>query len=104
MSLQAMETLASVEQRLRQQRSDAQAAAKQALADAREKGEGLVAEAVRKAGGEVSALIGRTEEAAKQDARELADKSRSERDALRAKAKKREEEAVSFVVERIVNG
>ena len=34
----------------------------------------------------------------------LAGKSEKERSTLRAKAKKREEEAVSFVVERIVNG
>ena len=103
MSLQAMETLASVEEKLRQRRIDAQAAAKQAAADAREKGEQMVADAVSKANGETAVLLRETEEAAKAAAEKLAGKRKSDRDRLRSQARKREEEAVSFVVERIVN-
>lgn len=104
MSLKAMEDLAGVEDRLRRQKADAQNAAKLAAAKAREDGEQLVAEAVRQAEAETAKLERATDEKAKAAASELARSSETERGALRSQAKKREEEAVSFVVERIVNG
>ena len=104
MSSNVMGTLAEVEERLRKQRADAAAAAKQAAASAREQGEQEVADAVKRAGREVSELISAAEARARKAADTLANGSAAERERLRDKAKKREEEAVSFVVERIVNG
>ena len=57
MSLEAMETLASVEERLKQRKADAAAKAKQSVADAREQGERLIAEALGKAASEIAAWI-----------------------------------------------
>ena len=104
MSLETMETLAATEERLRQRRAEAQAAAKQAAADARETGESLIAKAVERAGAEIGELARQTEEKAQTAAQNLAAGSEASRGNLRAQAKQREEEAVSFVVERIVNG
>ena len=104
MSLETMETLTAAEERLRQRRAEAQAAAKQAAADARETGERMIAEAVGRAGAEVGELARQTEEKAQAAAQTLAAGSETNRDKLRAQAEQRKEEAVSFVVERIVNG
>ena len=104
MSLETMETLTATEERLRQRRAEAQAAAKQAAADARDTGERMIAEAVSRAGAEVGELARQTEEKAQAAARALAGGSEADRGKLRAQAKERKEEAVSFVVERIVNG
>lgn len=103
MSLEAMETLASVEDRLRKQKAAAAAAVKQAAADAKVQGEAIIAEARQRAQEEIAALTRETDETAKAAARTLADQSEREREALRAKAKAREDEAVAFVVERIVS-
>ena len=104
MSLETMETLTAAEERLRQRRAEAQAAAKQAAADARESGERMIAEAVGRAGAEIGELARQTEEKAKAAAQTLATGSEADRGKLRSQAKERKEEAVSFVVERIVNG
>ena len=104
MSLEAMETLTSVEDRLRKQKADAAAAVKQAAVDARAQGEAIIAEARQKAQEEIAGLTRETDEKAKALARELAEANDRDRAALQAKAKTKEEEAVSFVVERIVNG
>ena len=102
MSLEVMETLASVEERLKKRKADAAAAAKQAAVDAREKGEQMVADAVRKAEQEIGELTRQTDEKAKAAAETLAGDSETDRATLRAQAQTREEEAVSLVVERIV--
>lgn len=104
MSLEAMETLASVEERLKQRKADAAAKAKQSVADAREQGERLIAEALGKAASEIAALQAETDEKAKSAADALRGEGAAGRESLRTQAKQREEEAVSFVVERIVNG
>ena len=104
MSSNVMETLAAVEDRLKKQRTDAQNAAKQAAADAREEGERKIADAMQRAERELGALMRETDEKAKAAAASLAGESEEHRDGLRAQAKQREEEAVSFVIERIVNG
>lgn len=104
MSLEAMETLASVEERLKQKKADAAAKAKQAVADAREQGERMIADALKKAGEEVAALTRETDEKSAAAASVLAGEGATDRETLRTQANAREEEAVSFVVERIVNG
>lgn len=104
MSLEAMETLSAVEERLKKQKADAIAAARTEAANAREKGEQLLTEARRKADGEIAELLRQTDGKAKEAADQLSAESRDDREALRARAQTKEEEAISFVVERIVNG
>ena len=103
MSLEAMETLAASEETARRMRADAAAAAKQSIADARENGERLVAEAVQKAADEISALAKQSDEKAKADALDLAGTNENRKAVLRAKAESKAEEAVALIVERIVN-
>ena len=102
-SLEAMETLAAAEEKGRRMRADAAAAAKQSIADAREAGEQMIAEAVKKSTEEIAALARQTDEKAKADALELAGSNENRKAVLRAKAESRAEQAVSLIVERIVN-
>ena len=66
-------------------------------------GEAIIAEARQRAQEEIAGLTRETDEAGKAAAQTLADQSEREREALRAGAKAKEEEAISFVVERIVS-
>lgn len=104
MSLEAMETLSAVEERLKKQKADAQAAARTEAAKVREQGEQLLAQARRKADDEIAELQRQTDGKAKEAADKLSAASRDDREALRARAQTKEEEAISFIVERIVNG
>ena len=103
MSLEAMETLAASEELVRRMRADAAAAAKQSIADARENGERLVEEAIRKAAEETGALAKKSDEKAKADALDLAGTNENRKAVMRAKAESKAEEAVALIVERIVN-
>ncbi len=103
MSLEAMEMLAASEERVRRMRADAAAAAKQSIADAREAGEKLVAEAISKSAEEVDALARQSDEKAKADALELAGSNENRKAVMRAKAESRAGQAVGLIVERIVN-
>ena len=104
MSREAMETLAASEERVRRMRADAAAAAKQSIADARENGERLIAEAIRKSAEEIGELTRQADEKAKADAMELAGNNENRKAVLRAKAESRAGQAVDLIVERIVNG
>ena len=103
MSLEAMETLAAAEEKVRRMRADAAAAAKQRIADARESGEKLIAEAIKRSAEEIDALARQSDEKAKAEAMELAGNNENRKAVLRAKAESRAEQAVSLIVERIVN-
>ena len=103
MSLEAMETLAAAEEQVRRMRADAAAAAKQRVADAREAGEQMIADAIKKSSEEVAELARQSDEKAKADAVELAGSNENRKAVLRAKAESRAEQAVSLIVERIVN-
>ncbi len=104
MSLEAMETLAASEEQVRRMRADAAAAARQSIADARESGEKLIADAVKKAAEEIEALTRKSDEKAKADALELAGNNENRKAVMRAKAESRAEQAAALIVERIVNG
>ena len=104
MSLEAMETLSAVEERLKKQKADAQTAARTEAAKAREDGEQLLTQARKKADDEIAELLRQTDGKAKEAADKLSAESRDDRENLRARAQTKEEEAISFVVERIVNG
>ena len=103
MSREAMETLAAAEEKVRRMRADAAAAAKQSIADARESGEKLIAEAIKRSAEEIDALARQSDEKAKAEAMELAGNNENRKAVLRAKAESRAEQAVSLIVERIVN-
>ena len=103
MSREAMETLAASEEQVRRMRADAAAAAKQRIADARESGEKLIAEAIKRSAEEIDALARQSDEKAKAEAMELAGNNENRKAVMRAKAESRAEQAVSLIVERIVN-
>lgn len=103
MSLEAMETLAAAEEKVRRMRADAAAAAKQSIADARAEGEQRIADAIKKSAEEIDALTKQSDEKARADALELAGSNENRKAVLRAKAESRAEQAVSLIVERIVN-
>ena len=103
MSREAMETLAASEEQVCRMRADAAAAAKQSIADARESGEKLIAEAISKSAEEIDALAKQSDEKAKADALELAGSNENRKAVMRAKAESRARQAVSLIVERIVN-
>ena len=103
MSLEAMETLAASEEQVRRMRADAAAAARQSVADARESGEKLIADAVKKAAEEVEALARQSDEKAKANALDLAGNNENRKAVMRAKAESRAEQAADLIVERIVN-
>ena len=103
MSREAMETLAASEEQARRMRADAAAAAKQRLADVRESGERLVAEAIRRSAEEIGELARQSDEKAKTDALNLAGSNENRKAVLRAKAESNADKAVSLIVERIVN-
>ncbi len=103
MSLEAMETLAAAEENVRRMRADAAAKAKQSIADAREKGEQLIADAIKKSTEEIAELARQSDEKAKAEALELAGSNENRKAVLRAKAEAKADQAVSLIVERIVN-
>lgn len=103
MSLEAMETLAASEELVRRMRADAAAAAKQRIADARESGEKLIAEAIRRSAEEIGELARQTDEKAKAQALELAGNNENRKAVMRTKAESRAKQAVDLIVERIVN-
>ena len=103
MSLEAMETLAASEELVRRMRADAAAAAKQRIADARESGEKLIAEAIRRSAEEIGELATQTDEKAKAQALELAGNNENRKAVMRTKAESRAKQAVDLIVERIVN-
>ena len=103
MSLEAMETLAASEEKVRRMRADAAAAAKQSIADARAEGEQRIADAIKKSAEEIEALARQSDEKARADALELAGSNENRKAVLRAKAESRADQAVSLIVERIVN-
>ncbi len=103
MSLAPLETLAGSEELVRKMRADAAAAAKQRIAEARENGEKLIAEAVRKSAEEINELARQSDEKAKADAVALAGSNENRKAVMRAKAESKAEQAVSLIVERIVN-
>ena len=103
MSLEAMETLAAAEENVRRMRADSAAKAKQSIADARAEGEQRIADAIKKSAEEIEALARQSDEKARADALELAGSNENRKAVLRAKAESRAEQAVSLIVERIVN-
>ena len=104
MSQEAVTTLTALEEKIRQQRADAAAAAKEAVAAAKTQGEQMVADAAAKADAEICALKKETEDTAKKAAQEKAEQLKNKKAVLQTKADAQSAEAVALIVERIVNG
>ena len=103
MSLEAIVSITTVEDKVRQQKADAVAEGKRAAAKAQAEGEALVAAAVKRADAEMAELMKKAEDKAKADASELAQNYENKKAAMRMKADSRLDKAAELIVERIVN-
>ncbi len=97
-----MQYLAEAEEKIRQMKAAALAAAKKRVSDARLNGETMLDEALKKADREIEPMYAKADEEAKMSASSLAGKSESDKAGMRAAAEQKMPEAVSFIVERIV--
>ena len=101
MSFEAITTISDAENRARQIKADAQAAAAAAVEAAQAEGKAAIEAAVGKAQQELRA---KSDEKAKADAETLAAETKNKEAAMRIKAKTNLDRAASLIVERIVNG
>ena len=101
MSFEAITTISDAENRARQIKADAQAAAVEA---AQAEGKAAIEAAVGKAQQELQTLRAKSDEKAKADAETLAAETKNKEAAMRIKAKTNLDRAASLIVERIVNG
>ena len=102
MSFEAITTISDAENRARQIKADAQAAAAAAVEAA--EGKAVIEAAVGKAQQELQTLRAKSDEKAKADAETLAAETKNKEAAMRIKAKTNLDRAASLIVERIVNG
>ena len=101
MSFEAITTISDAENRARQIKADAQAAAAAAVEAAQAEGKAAIEAAVGKA---LQTLRAKSDEKAKADAETLAAETKNKEAAMRIKAKTNLDRAASLIVERIVNG
>lgn len=104
MSLEAMDAIALAEEKARQIKQSAAQDAKRALRETQDEAKVMLAAAEAKADEELKQLQRRADEKATEDAQVLASTTRNRRAAMKARADKKFDEAVSMVVERIVKG
>lgn len=104
MYLESIVSVSETENRMRQKKADAAAAAKKRVAETKAAGEVMVADALKKAEAELVQLRHSADEAAKTEARALADNNETKKAVMRARAENRMDKAVELIVERIVNG
>ena len=102
MSLEAMQFLAAAEDQVRQMKAASAASAKKRIADTRLAGEALLEEAMKKAERELDELSAAANEEAKKSAHELAAKNEAGKSEMEAAAHAKMDQAVAFIVERIV--
>ena len=101
MSFEAITTISDAENRAKQIKADAQAAAAAAVEAAQAEGKAAIEAAVGKA---QQTLLAKSDEKAKADAETLAAEIKNKEAAMRIKAKTNLDRAASLIVERIVNG
>lgn len=104
MSLEAMDAIALAEEKARQIKLSAAQDAKKSIQQAQDAAKIAIAAAEGKADAEVRELKRKADEKATEDAQVLASNTRNRRAAMKARAEKKLDEAVSLVVERIVKG
>ncbi|MBO5976526.1 MAG: hypothetical protein J6P94_05065 [Oscillospiraceae bacterium] len=103
MSLEAIQLISEAEERSRKMKSECSAAAKKRVADAHTKGKALLEQAERTAEAELEALYNAATKEAESAAGKRIEEGKATEESMRALAGQRMEEAVSFIVERIVN-
>ncbi|MBE7017471.1 MAG: hypothetical protein E7420_04865 [Ruminococcaceae bacterium] len=103
MSLEAIQLISEAEERSRRMKSESLAEAKKRVADAHAKGEALLYEAERTAEAELEALYNTATKDAASAAEKRAEEGIAMEKRMKALAEQKMEEAVSFIVERIVN-
>ena len=104
MALEAMDAIAVAEEKARQIKLVAAQDGKKALQEAERAAQIVLAAAEAKADAEVKALQHKADEKATVDAQVLASNTRNRKAAMKARAERKMDEAVSKVVERIVKG
>lgn len=104
MSLEAIKTISEAEERARQAKADAAAAAKKQIAEAEEKGRQALEQAKKRAADEVRGKRQLVADKAREDAVELVRTTENKKATLLVKANSRADLAVNLVIERIVNG
>ena len=92
MSFEAITAISEAEENAKRMKAEALAAAKAAEA------------AEKKAAAELAELRAKSDEKAKEDARQLASDTENRKAAMRARADARLEKAAALIVERVVNG
>ena len=104
MSLEAITTISEAEESARRLKAEAIAAAKAAEAAAAAEGKAAIEAAARKAASELAELRAKSDEKAREDARQLASDTENKNAAMRARADARLGKAAALIVERVVNG
>lgn len=104
MALEAMDAIAVAEEKARQIKLVAAQDSKKALREAEQAAQVVLAAAEAKADAEIKALQHKADEKATVDAQVLASNTRNRKAAMKARAERKMDEAVSKVVERIVKG
>lgn len=104
MSLEAMDAIALAEEKARQIKLSAAQDAKKSLQAAEAAAQIALQAAEAKADAEVKELQRKADEKATESAQVLASNTRNRRAAMKARADRKMDEAVSLVVERIVKG
>ena len=104
MSFEAITAISAAEEKARQMKAEALAAAKAGEAAAVEEGKLTMEAARKKAESEVRELRAKSDEKAKQDAVALASDTENRKAAMRARADARMDKAAALIVERVVNG
>lgn len=104
MSFEAITTIREAEERAKQIKAEATAAAGAAVEAAQAEGKATVDAALRKAQDELQVLRTKSDEKAREDAEALASSTKNKEAAMRTRAKTRLDKAASLIVERIVNG
>ena len=104
MSLEAITTISEAEENARRMKAEAAAAAKAAEAVALAEGKAALEAAAQKAASELAELRAKSDEKAREDARQLASDTENKKAAMRARADARLGKAAALIVERVVNG
>ena len=104
MSLEAITTISEAEENARRMKAEAAAAAKAAEAAALAEGKTALEAAAQKAASELAELRAKSDEKAREDARQLASDTENKKAAMRARADTRLGKAAALIVERVVNG
>lgn len=104
MAIEAIDAVMDAENKARTAKAEAAALSKKLVAEAEERGADAIENAKKKAAEEIADLMRKAGDKAKNEALELARSTENRKAAMSVRAAGRTNKAVSFVIERIVNG